>query len=260
MKSKHVRNEGESIDRGETLFPLPFQRKINRTMLRWKTFWHGWLLILLALFSGCVHVPMSSETAIDGPLQTMQPVEQGEVVVVYGENASVPNQSVAGSYFTANCAATTQGNTIGELIRSILKFNPQPGRFAVRHLMDLETEKDPDCMATGDDSILCRLNLSKAKVLADRLRYAIHVRETFHVPLYASPFGIASCGNKTVLETTVWELPTEKRIGSFAVSAEGEYTVLAYLFHIVVTRDTQKDAMERLAREITERLTGLKPL
>ncbi len=224
---------------------------------------YGWIL-LLTLLSGCIHVPMSSETTIHDPLQSIQPIEQGESVVVYGENAPVPKQSTLGSYFTANCAATSQGNTIGELIRSILKLNPQPGRFAVRHLKDLETEKDPDCLPISGDSILCMLNLPKLRVAADRLRYAIHVKETFeakiHVPLYAPPFGVASCSNKTVLEATVWELSTEKCLGSFSVSAEGEYTVMAYLLHIVVTRDTQKDATQRLAREIVERLTGLKPL
>jgi hypothetical protein len=92
----------------------------------------------------------------------------------------------------------------------------------------------------------------------------MHVKENFeaqiHLPLYASPFGIASCSNKTVLEVTVWDLSAEKFIGSFAVSAEGEYTLLAYLFHVVVSRNTLKDATERLAQEIVERLTGLKPL
>jgi hypothetical protein len=232
-------------------------------MIRKITYLHGWILISLLLFSGCIHVPMSSEITIHDPLQNMQPVEQGDVVLVYGENAPVQKQSIAGPYFTANCAATSQEDTIGELIKTILRVNPQPGRFAIRHLKDQETAKDLDYVTTCGDSILCQLNLSKSKVIADRLRYAIHVKENFkakvHVPLYIIPFGIASCANKTVLETTVWELPTATRIGSFTVSAEGEYTVMAYMLHIVVTRDTQKDAMERLAREIAEKLTGLKP-
>ena len=243
---------------------LPFSRKIDLTMTQRKISLKGWILIPLILFSGCVHVPMSSDTTINDQLQTIQPLEQDDVIVVYGENAPVPDQSVVGSYFTANCAAISQEDTIGELIKTILKINPQPGRFAVRPLKDLELAKDSDCTTTGGDSILCRLNLSKAKVVSDRLRYSMYVKENFeakiHVPLYASPFGIASCSNKTVLEVTVWDLSAEKFIGSFAVSAEGEYTVLAYLFHVVVSRNTQKDATERLAREIVERLTGLKPL
>ena len=264
MRSPGTRREAMSIRRPAALNPPSRPGTIDHKIVQRRVCRYGWMLALLILFSGCVHVPMSSESTIHDALQTIQPVEQGEVLVVYGENAPVQKQSMAGSYFTADCAATSQKDTIGELIKSILRMNPQPGRFAVRHLKDLETEKDPDCPISGGDSILCRLNLSKAQAVSDRLRYAIHVKENFeakiHLPLYASPFGVASCSNKTVLEATIWELTTEKCLGSFAVSAEGEYTVLAYMLHIVVFRDTQKDATERLAREIAERLTGLKPL
>jgi hypothetical protein len=89
------------------------------------------------------------------------------------------------------------------------------------------------------------------------------VKESFeaavHAPLYVSPFGVASCSNKTVLEAGVWDLPAERFLGSFTITAEGEYTVVAYILHLVVSPDTQKDAMEKLAREIVTRLTGLKP-
>jgi len=248
-----MHTRGAEVKR-ETLFRFSLHGKIERNRVRKKAYRQGLMLLLLALFPGCVHVPMSSETAIHDPLATIEPVEQGEVIVVYGKNAPPPKQSIAGSYFTANCAATSQMDTIGELIKTILRVNPQPGRFAVRHLKDLQKDKDLDCPTGNGDSILCRLKLSKAQVAAERLRYAIYVQEKFdaniHVPLYAAPFGIASCSNKTVLDVTVWELSTEKRLGSFSVSAEGEYTVLAYMFHIVVFRDTQKDATERLAREI----------
>jgi len=101
-------------------------------------------------------------------------------------------------------------------------------------------------------------------VSRDHLRYAVHVKERFgatvHAPLYVSPFGVASCSNKTVLEASVWDLPGERFLGSFTVTAEGEYTVVAYILHLVVFPDTQKDAMEKLAREIVSRLAGLKPL
>jgi len=238
--------------------------RIERAGAREKTALVWLSLLFLTLFSGCMHIPVSSEIKIHDPLQSMQPVEQGEALVIYGENAPLQKQSIAGSYFTANCAAPSQTDTIGELIKTILMVNPQPGRFAVRPLQDLETEKSPDCSAESGDSILCRLNLSKARVASERLRYAIHVQEKFdakiHVPLYASPFGVASCSNKTALEATVWELPTEKRLGSFSVSAEGEYTVIAYMLHLVVFRDTQKDATRRLAQEIVERATGVKAI
>ena len=106
-------------------------------------------------------------------------------------------------------------------------------------------------------------NFPRDRAFADRLRYGVHVKESFeaavHVPLYASPFGVASCSNKTVLEAGVWDLPAERFLGSFTVTAEGEYTVAAYILHLVVFPDTQKDAMEKLAREIVTRLAGLKP-
>ena len=49
------------------------------------------------------------------------------------------------------------------------------------------------------------------------------------------------------------------RKGKWA-AAEGEYTVAAWVLHVVVAPDTQQDAAERLAQEIVTRLAGLKPL
>jgi hypothetical protein len=129
-----------------------------------------------------------------------------------------------------------------------------------------ETKKGPapDRAEARPDSILARLDLTKEVVSRDHLRYVVNVKESFeasiHAPLYVSPFGVASCSNKTVLEAGVWDLPDEQFLGSFTVTAEGEYTVAAYVFHVIVFPDTQRDAAERLAREIVERLTGLKPL
>lgn len=224
----------------------------------------GWILVFLTFVSGCFHVPLSSNSTIRDQCQAIPPLEHGEVLVVYGENAAAPEQSAIGTYFTAGCMAAFHGNTIGEFIKTILKVNPQPGRFAVRHLRDLQNEGGGDRAEADGDSILTRLKLSKQKVAMDHLRYAVHVKESFEaqvqVPLYASPFGIASCSNRTVLEANVWDLPTEKFMGSFTVSAEGGFTLFAYLLHLVVFQDTQKDATEKMAGEIVERLTGLKPL
>jgi len=253
-----------SIQRPAALNASSRTGKIDLKIVQKRVCRYGWILALLTLFSGCVHVPMSSETIITDKLRAIPSVEPGDVLLVYGENAAVPEQSIIGSYLTAYCLAAFHGNTVGELIKTILKVNPQPGRFAVRHLKELEREGDADSTSTEGNSILSRLNLSKARVLKDRLRYAVHVREEFgvtvHVPLYFSPFGVASCGNRTVLEAHIWELPTEKFLGSLSVSAKGEFTVVAYLLHFVVSRDTQKDATWKLARAIVERLTGLKPL
>lgn len=224
----------------------------------------GWMLVLLALFAGCVHVPVSSDIVVNDRLEAAPPLEPGDVVVVYGENAAPPGQNAAVTYFTAGCQGAFHGNTLGELAKTILKVNPQPGLFAVRYAKKLQKEEGAGASAEGPGSVPALSDLSQDKFSAGRPRYAVHVREQFdasvHVPLYVSPFGVASCSNKTVLEARVWDLPAERFLGSFTVTAEGEYTVVAYMLHMVVSPDTQKDAMEKLAQEIVARLTGLKPL
>lgn len=224
----------------------------------------GLTLVLLTLFAGCVHVPVSSDIVVNDRLEAVSPLEPGDVVVVYGENAAPPGQNAAAAYFTAGCQGAFHGNTLGELAKTILKVNPQPGRFAVRYAKKLQKEEGPGPSAEGPGSVPALPDLSRDKFSAGRPRYAVHVREQFeasvHVPLYVSPFGVASCSNKTVLEARVLDLPAERYLGSLSVTAEGEYTVAAYLFHVVVSPDTQKDAMEKLAQEIVARLTGLNPL
>ena len=224
----------------------------------------GWILAFLSLCIGCVHVPVSSNIVVNDKLQEAPPLEPGDVLLVYGENAAPPEQNAAVTYFTAGCQGAFHGNTLGELAKTILKVNPQPGRFAVRYAKKLQKEEGAVPSAEGPGSVPALPDLSQDKFSAGRPRYAIHVREQFeanvHVPLYVSPFGVASCSNKTVLEARVWDLPAERYLGSLSVTAEGEYTVAAYLFHVVVSPDTQRDAAERMAREIVERLAGLKPL
>lgn len=224
----------------------------------------GWILVLLTLFSGCVHVPVSSDIVVNDQLEAVSPLEPGDVMVVYGENAVPPEQNAAVTYFTAGCQGAFHGNTLGELAKTILKVNPQPGRFAVRYAKDLHKESGTDQSTGGSGAMPGFPNLPHDRVSADRLRYGVHVKEIFeaavHVPLYVSPFGVASCNNKTVLEARVWDLPAERFLGSFTVTAEGEFTVVAYMLHMVVSPDTQKDAMEKLAREIVARLAGLNPL
>lgn len=224
----------------------------------------GWILVVLTLFAGCVHVPVSSDIVVNDRLEAIPPLEPGDVVVVYGENAAPPEQNAAVAYFTAGCQGAFHGNTLGELAKTILKVNPQPGRFAVRYAKKIQKEAGAGPSAEGPGSVPALPDLSQDKFSMGRPRYAVHVREKFeasvHAPLYVSPFGVASCSNKTVLETGVWDLPAERFLGSFTVTAEGEYTVVAYILHLVVFPDTQKDAMEKLAREIVTRLAGLKPL
>jgi hypothetical protein len=224
----------------------------------------GWILAFLSLCIGCVHVPVSSNIVVNDKLQEAPPLEPGDVLLVYGENAAPPVQNAAVTYFTAGCQGAFHGNTLGELAKTILKVNPQPGRFAVRYVKDLQKEAGAGQSKAGSGAMPGFPNLSQDGASADRLRYGVHVKESFeaavHVPLYASPFGVASCSNKTVLEAQVWDLPSERFLGSFTVTAVGEYTVVAYMLHMVVSPDTQKDAMEKLAHEIVARLTGLNPL
>jgi hypothetical protein len=224
---------------------------------------YGWILILL-MFTGCAHVPVASDVKVNDNLQSAAPLEPGDVMLIFGENAVPPDRNAAVDYFTAGCQGVFHRNTVGELAKTILKINPQPGRFTVRYVKETKKGPAPDRTEARPDSILARLDLTKEVVSRDHLRYAVHVKESFeasiHAPLYVSPFGVASCSNKTVLEAGVWDLPDEQFLGSFTVTAEGEYTVAAYIFHVIVFPDTQKDALEKLAQEIVVRLAGLQPL
>ena len=112
------------------------------------------------------------------------------------------------------------------------------------------------CTAALGCALLLLSILSRCAAGSPKGVYRAH----YGVPLYVSPFGVASCSNRTVLEARVWDLPAERFLGSFTVTAEGEYTVVAYMLHMVVSPDTQKDAMEKLARQIVTRLAGLTPL
>jgi hypothetical protein len=274
MRSLSALSEDESMYRRVAPYQLPGPEKANFTTTLRKVCRQGSVLVLLAFLSGCVAIPIPSSITInDNKLQAIQPLQQGDVLVLDGENAITTRSGqsfgeAAKDYFTAGCREVSRGTcTIPNLITTILKMNPYPGRFAVKNLAEVQRdalmEEGPEC-AAGGDSILCRLNLSKTRVLSDRLRYAIRVKESFeanvHAPLYAPPFGIVSCGRKTVLEANVWDLPTEQFAGSFTVSAAGEFTMAAYMLHVAVYPETQKDAIERLAREIVERFTGSKPL
>jgi len=223
----------------------------------------AWILVCLALFAGCVHVPVSSDIVVNDSLQAAPPLEPGDVLLVYGENAVPPEQNAAVTYFTAGCQGGFHRNTVGGLARLILKANPQPGRFAVRVVKGPKAEAGTGRPEAGAGTMPAFPDRPQ-DASSERLRYAVHVKESVeaavHMPLYVSPFGVASCSNKTVLEARVWDLSARKPLGSFSVTAEGEYTVAAYVFHVIVSPDTQRDAAERLAREIVARLAGLKPL
>ena len=221
-------------------------------------------MFLLVLLAGCVHVPVSSDIVVADRLEAATPLEPGDVLLVCGENAAPPEQNAAVTYFTAGCQGGFHRNTVGGLARLILKANPQPGRFAVRVVKGPQEEAGAGRPATEPATMPACPDFPQDAAHAERLRYAVHVKERFeaavHMPLYVSPFGVASCSNKTFLEARVWDLPARKTLGSFSVTAEGEYTVAAWVLHVVVAPDTQQDAAERLAQEIVTRLAGLKPL
>jgi hypothetical protein len=263
----HVPQEEIPVDAPVDLFASLRSKKVHSRIAYQREGCFAFVAALLTLLTGCVNVHFDSNTTVDDKLLSLQTLQPGDVLVVYGENAP-PREEAISDYFSAFCLqAYGKRDIIAYLIATILRLNPQPGRFSVKHLAEVygglatASDDDSDCV---EGSILCKLGLSKAKVLTDHLHYAIHVREVFqpkiHVPLYAFPAGIASCGHKTILEADVWELPTDRYIGSFSVSAEGELTVVAYFYHLIIECDTQKDAAEKLAHEIIERFTGLKPL
>lgn len=223
----------------------------------------GWIPLLLSICAGCVHVPVSSDIGFSDRLQAVAPLEHGEVLLIFGDDASPPKEPAASPYFTAGCVAFHHGRTLDELAERILKVNPDPGRFAVRRVSEAPEKTAGERTTTDFESIRSRLGLSGEMISKDRLRYAVHVKETFeykvHLPLYIVPFGIASCGNRTALEARIWDLSAGKDVGSLSIEAEGEYTVVAWMLHLVVFRDTQDDAIERLARTLVERLAGVKP-
>lgn len=217
------------------------------------------ILPALMLLAGCIPFRVASDIAVNDKLQATPPLEPGDVILIFGENAAPREENFLLSYIKTGCP-----ENIRDLVKNVLKVNPQPGRFAVRYVEETMKHAASDRAATSSDSILQRLDLTKDVVSRDRLRYAVHVEETFeeriHVPLYLPPLGVFSSGTKVVLEAGVWDLSAERFLGSFTVTAEGESTVFAYGIHLIVERRTQEDALEKLAREIVARLAGLKPL
>lgn len=224
-------------------------------------------IIFLLSITGCVSVPRDSNIGINDNIGQLEMLQHGDVIVVYGENAPRREENLS-DYFSCFCMQSYGNRDVASsLITFILKLNPQPGLFAVKNLSDVQKDNmttiynSTECV---ENSILCKLGISNDKVLSDHLRYAIHVKEEFqpklHLPLYAFPIGIASCSHKTVLEAEIFDLKSDKHIGSFTVSAEGEITVAAYFFHVAIDCDTQRDAINKLARDIVTKFTGLSPL
>ena len=223
--------------------------------------------VLLSLLASCASIPLKSDTAVSDKLQPVEALQPGDILIVYGVSAQLPEEKFADYFSAFSRHAYIDRRAIAYLVDTISEMNPQPGSFEVKHLYDVKKgnapvqENSPDCV---EGSGLRKFGLSKDEVLSGHLRYAIYVTESFnpkvHLPLYAMPFGIASCGQQTIFVTDVWDLKKDQYVGSFTVSAEGESVVAAWVFHLFIERDTQKDATRKLAQEIIERFTGLKPL
>jgi len=195
-------------------------------------------------------LPVSSILDAEEKILENHLIKKGDTIIIFGENASPPKHLFP--YFTMGCMHEFKTDTVSELIRSILELNPKPGEFSVKR----------HNVKTGGHSILEKLDISESQVTTERIRYAIHIKEevktSIHLPLYIFPLiGISLCGNTTDLEATIWELPSEKFVGKLNISAKGDFVGLAYIVHLYLYPDTQKDATQKLAKKIIETLTGL---
>jgi hypothetical protein len=223
---------------------------------------YRWCILVtlnLAFISGCFHLPSPSTETVDDKLSLVKPIEMGDTICIYGNNASRPGY-FGEPYFTMGCMLDFKNDTIEQLTRYMLLLNPVPGQFAIKELRELQGAEP---FIKFSEPILTELYISESKALKERLRYVIFVNEkidtAIHMPLYIIPFGIAACGNETVLEATIWEVPSGNLIGTITASSKGEFLGLAYMLHVVFIPQTQSGAALKLAQEILKKLTGLNP-
>jgi hypothetical protein len=223
---------------------------------------HYWCIIVilaLPLFFGCIPLPAPSTETINDELSLAKPIEEGETILIYGNNAPRPHY-FGEPYFTMGCMLDYQGDTVGQLTNNMLKLNPVPGRFAIKTLGELQGTEPT---LRFSEPILTDLKISESMATQERLRYVIFVNEkidnTLHIPIYLIPFGISACSNETVLKATIWDVPSGNLIGTITTSSKGEFTGLAYMLHIVFMPQTQSEACLLLTQEILKKLTGLAP-
>lgn len=220
----------------------------------------GLIIVLTTIIFGCAMIPVPSHSRVDNQLPIARPLDKGDTIVVYGIDADLP-KSADHPYLIFNCKSLPfNSNTITRLTDSIP--NGKPTILATKGLSEeMESMLGGELPHIGLDLKLS--DIFTAKVAENHVRYLLFVKEkveaTIHVPLYFIPVGVAACGNKTILEAGVWEMPSGKFIGTLTASAESEFVVLAWFFHLVFVPDTQASAVQKLAQEIIEKVTGSTP-
>lgn len=223
----------------------------------------GWIIVFTTIISGCAAIAVPSHLSVDNTLQLAQPLGQGETIVVDGINAKAP-EPTENLYFIFQCRHFAfegpQWDTIARLTDSIRVGNP--AILATRGL----SEELKSMLGVDQPQFGLDLELSdnfRARISMDQVRYLLFVKEqvetTIHVPLYFIPGGVAACGHKTILEAGIWEMSSGRFIGTLTTSAESEFVVLAWMFHLMFIPETRARAVEKLAQEINERMTGSVP-
>jgi len=221
----------------------------------------GWIIVFTTIISGCAMISVPSHLNVDNKLTIAQPLGKGETIVVDGVNADPP-EPTDNLYFIFQCRnfAFQQRDTITRLTDSIRDGNPailatEGSREELKSMVGVELPQPGLDLKLSD--------IFTARALENHVRYLLFVNEkvetTIHVPLYFIPAGVAACGHKTILEAGVWEIPSGKFIGTLTASAESEFVVLAWMFHLVLIPETQASAVQKLAQEIMEKLTGSTP-
>ncbi|GEM_PF-1907117 len=223
----------------------------------------GWIIVLAIIISGCAEIPVPSHLSVDNTLRISQPLGKEEAILVDGMNAEPP-EPTENLYFIFQCRHFAfkgpQWDTIGRLSDSIRDGNPA--------ILTTRGWSEELKSILGGDQPQFGLDLElsdnfRAKITEPQVRYLLFVKEqvetTIHVPLYFIPFGVAACGHKTSLEAGIWEMPSGRFLGTLTASAKSEFVVLAWMFHLMFIPETQARAVEKLAQEITEKLTGLRP-
>lgn len=226
-------------------------------LIRVRSYYCGWIILLMIIISGCAMIPMPSHSSVDNQLPIVQPLDKGETIVVYGVDGELPRPADH-PYFIFWCRTLPfNRDTIMRLTDSIQDRNP--ALLAAKGLREeLESMLGVELPQIGLDLKLS--DIFTARVAENHVRYLLFVKEkvetTIHVPLYFIPGGVAACGNKTILDAGLWELPSGKFVGTLRTSAESEFVVLAWVFHLVFVPDTQASAVQKLAQETIEKLTG----
>jgi hypothetical protein len=212
--------------------------------------------IALTTISGCVVLPAPSTEHLDDQAKMFRTLEPGEKILIYGFNGILPTYW-GEPYFSMGCMNYYTNRTDKVFTRLILKLNPVPGQFALIEATELGGDGAMVAFSGPSPPVF---DISVKTAEKERLRYVILLRETLdtslHIPLYVIPFGISMCGNKSVLEASIWEVPSGESLGSVSVTSTGEFTGLAWIFHVLFDPETQRKATAMLATDLLKRLTG----